>query len=357
MKQFVLLFMLISTIASAQDFVELKTVVFDTDNSSFYVEEVIDNRKVKNLGIHNTLNGEKAILQLQPNAAVAVKTFIEASLKKEFDKKAIYIKINELNIQETRRNTEEVVSRAAVDLSFYEMKRGKLKELYRIKRNEDQIFAAHIFDFAKTIEDVFLSHEQRIRAALEYGMLAFIEHQSISKESDMVHFEASNFDDEDNTLNNWYNIIEYRQILTSTYHNGWAVGYTGFMDSDKSFIIPYEINLEFYDVKEDFAGREGFEYVEATMLRPGIFGYKKIFPGVYGAVGVNLPIGVEVKRRLNTDTDIYKFLIGVGASQGVKIIPWKDYGLVLGVEFFQQIQNSEIYTRDIGLEVSVGFNF
>ena len=195
-----------------------------------------------------------------------------------------YIKINVLNIQETRRNAEEVISRAAVDLSFCEMRRGKLKELYRVQRNEDQIFAASIFGFAKTIEDVYSTHEKRIRAALEYALLAFIEYHDNAKTDATSHFEKSNFDKgDDNRLNNWYNIIEYRQILTSTYHNGWALGYTGFMDSDRKFIIPYEINLEFYDVKEDFARREGFEFVDATILRPGIFGYKKLFPGV-GAI-------------------------------------------------------------------------
>jgi len=352
-----LLLVSFSTIGFAQDFIELKTQAFDTSKASFYIEEVIDNRDDKNLGIHNNLEGEKVTLQLQPNAVNAVQAFMDSSLTASPGKKAIYIKINNLNIQETRRNTEEVISRAAIDLSFCEMKHGKLKEIYRVQHNEDQIFAAHLFEFAKTIEDVFLSHEQRIRAALEYSVLAFIEYQNTAIDDSLAHFEPSNFDDTTNKLNNWYNIIEYRQILTSTYHNGWAVGYTGFMDSNKSFIIPYELNLEFYDVKEDLARSEGFEFVDATVLRPGIFGYKKIFSGVYAAVGLNVPIGVEVKRRLNTEDDIYKFLIGVGASQGIKIIPWKTQGIVLGLEFFQQIQNSEIYTRDTGLEISVGFNF
>lgn len=345
-------------VVHGQDYIQLETVPVDIENSTFFIKEVIDNRNQKHLGHHKNLEGKTVLLQLLPNASQALKTFFDSSLIASPNKKEIYVKINVLNIQETRRNPNEVVSRAAVDLSFHEKKRGKLKQLYRVKRNEDQVFPAHLFSFASTIEDVFNTHEQRIRAALEYCLLAFIEHQNEAIEKEFAHFEISNFEnDDDNELKNWYNIIEYRQIITSTYHNGWALGYTGFLDDTNAFIIPYEINLEFYDVKEDFARREGFEFVDATMLRPGIFGYKKIFPGVYGAVGINVPIGVEVQRRLGSDDDIYKFLIGVGASQGIKIIPWKNYGMVLGVEFFQQIQNSAIYTQDVGLEISVGFNF
>ncbi|MBP2832915.1 hypothetical protein J8281_12030 [Aquimarina sp. U1-2] len=359
MRQVFLLFsLLFSWYLGAQDFIELQTKTFNTHTSSFHIERVIDDRKEKNLGLHNNLNGEKVILQLKPNGVAAVEKFMNLSFKKELGTTSIYIRIHDLNVQETRRNTEEVISRAAVDLSFCEMKNGRLKELYRIQRNEDQIFAANIFGFAKTIKDVYLTHEKRLRAALEYAILAFVEYQNAEQKDDALHFDTSNFDEgKDNELNKWYNIVEYRQIVTSTYHEGWAVGYTGFLDRDKGFIIPFEINIELYDVKEDFARKEGFEFVDATVIRPGIFGYKKIFPGVYGAVGVNIPIGLEVKRRLETDRDIYKFLVGVSSSQGIKIIPWKAYGLVLGVEFFQQFQNSEIYTSDIGLEVSFGINF
>lgn len=358
MKKVVLAFLLLSSVGFSQDRIMLNPVVFDAAEASFYINEVIDVRKQKNLGVHNNLEGEKTTLKIGPEASSAVMRFMSTSLTPNPNKKAIYIKINALNLQKTRRNPEEVISRAAVDLTFCEMRNGQLKDLYRIQRNEDQVFAASMFEFAKTIEDVYTSHEQRIRAALEYAVLAFTEHLNNEGVSRIRHFENSNFDENDNNeLNNWYNIVEYRQILTSNYHKGWALGYTGFMDNNKSFIIPYEINLEFYDVKEDFARREGFEFVDATMLRPGIFGYKKLLPGIYAAAGINVPIGLEVKRRLDTDTDIYSFLIGVGASQGIKVIPWKRNGVVLGIEFFQQIQNSVIFTRDIGLEFSVGFNF
>ena len=358
MKKLLLVFVLTSSFGFSQDFITLNTVPFEAEDSSFYVKEVIDARDIKNLGMHHNLNGERVILKLGPEAPDAIMAFMNRSLIQTPNKKGIYLKINTLNLQNTRRNAEEIVSRATVDLSFCEKKKGHLKELFRVVRNEDQVFAASILGFTKTIEDEFKSHEQRIRAALEYAVLAFMEYQQDSAENYVTHFESSSQGEAvSNSLNRWYNIIEYRQILTSTYHKGWALGYTGFLDNNKSFIIPYELNLEFYDVKEDFARREGFEFVDATMLRPGIFGYKKVFPGVYGAVGINVPLGFEVKRRLDTDDDIYKFLIGIGASQGLKIIPWKKYGMVLGIEFFQQIQNSEIFTRDVGLEFSVGFNF
>ncbi len=356
MKWIFCFFILTSTQILSQDVISLKSKKIDLTNVDFYIKEVIDNREEKNLGIVKNKEGTKAELRLFPNAEEVVDSFIKISIPKLVSNKAIIIKIKDLNIQESRISESEVIARAFVHLVFYEKRRNRLKEIFRIKHKEDQVFEASIFTLSN-VADVFNTHEKRIRAALEYCLFAFMENQKDTEGIYSKHFESLPTENENKTqLDKWYNIITYRHILTSTYHEGWAVGYTGFLDSDKGFIIPYEINFEQYRVKGDFTRERGFEYLDSYMLRPGLYGYKKVIPSVYGALGINIPIGIEAIKEFENN-EYYKFLIGIGASQGIKIIPWKNFGFVFGVEFFQQIQNSEIYTTDIGFELILGINF
>lgn len=339
----------------AQETVVLKTVPFEIASPNFYIAEVIDDRAEKYLTQIKNEEGTKVPMTLYPNLTVALDTFMTATIAKVKSNDPIVVKVKSLKIQESRINETEVMARADIHLVFYEKNGHQLKERYQISHSEDEIFEAPLLLFSKN-EEVSATHEKRIRAAIEYCILAFVANQNEPQEAfHFDHVDAKVFSDR--SLNKWYNIISYRQILTSTYHKGWALGYTGFLDSDKGFIVPYELNFEQYVVKGDFAAEQGFEYVDSYVLRPGLFGYKKIVPGIYGAVGIHLPVGIEAAKMLDNEEEKYRFLIGIGASQGVKIIPWKRNGIVFGIEFFQQIQNSEIYTRDIGLEFSIGVNF
>ncbi len=339
-----------------QNTLKLNTVSFAIENPTFYIERIVDDRFEKHLGIHKDKDGNKTQLRLFPDFEAALTSFVKQSIPIIDSKKAVIIKIKELQIQESRVNEAELIARVSIHLIFYIKKDNHLKEIYQIQHQEDEIFEASIFSFTNA-EQVFDTHEQRIRAAMEYCLLAFAENEKRHNGPIPGHFDnLGSAKKKNKSLNQWYNIISYRQILTSTYHEGWALGYTGFLDNDRSFIVPYELNFEQYRVKEDFAFDEGYGYVDSYVLRPGLFGYKKIVPGVYAAMGINVPIGVEALKVIEGD-ERYKFLVGVGASQGVKIIPWKEFGIVIGVEFFQQIQNSEIYKRDIGLELTFGVNF
>ncbi|WP_350284386.1 hypothetical protein [uncultured Croceitalea sp.] len=341
---------------AAQETVVLKTVPFVVASPNFYIDKIIDDRAEKFLTQIKNEEGDKVPMTLYPNLSEALDTFVTTSIAKAEFKKPIVVKVKTLRIQESRINETEVIARVDIHLVFYEKKGRSLKECYQISHSEDEVFEAPLLLFSKN-EEVSATHEKRIRAAIEYCILAFVANQNEQQEAlgHFDHVDARGISDR--SLNKWYNIISYRQILTSTYHKGWALGYTGFLDSDRDFIVPYELNFEQYVVKDDFAAEQGFEYVDSYVLRPGLFGYKKIVPGIYGAVGINLPVGIEAAKGLNDDDEKYRFLIGIGASQGVKIISWKRNGIVFGIEFFQQIQNSEIYTRDIGLEFSIGVNF
>jgi hypothetical protein len=77
---------------------------------------------------------------------------------------------------------------------------------------------------------------------------------------------------------------------------------------------------------------------------------------LYADVGVSVPIGMEILRDLNNKKS-NNFLIGIGANQGVKIIPWQDFGIVIGAGLFQRFETSKVHNMNVGFELELGINF
>ncbi|MCG8319734.1 MAG: hypothetical protein MI921_09545 [Cytophagales bacterium] len=339
----------------AQENVLLKTVPFEVKDQSIYIEEVIDNRKEKQLGHLKDPDGHKVCLKLHGGASKAVQEFADASFPHLENKRPIYLKINALNVQESKRRMNNGIvgiARAHVALVFFEKNTGEMNELFSIKHNEDQVFA--LIDR----ENLFHTHEQRIRAALEYCMLAFVDHyQKDSKETKPTHFpEEGPAPGFNSKLGKWFNLITVK-AMNSTYHEGWSVGYTGFVDSKKGFILPYEISYEHENVKSNSARDRGYESADLRIIRPRFYYlYKKLIPGIYAALSLSTPLGYEELENIAGD-DSSNFIIGVGASQGIRIIPWENFGIVIGADFLQQFQTSEVYRRDLGFELILGVNF
>ena len=71
---------------------------------------------------------------------------------------------------------------------------------------------------------------------------------------------------------------------------------------------------------------------------------------------MNVPIGYEELEDIGGD-ESFNFIIGVGASQGIRIIPWENFGVMIGADFLQQFQTSKVYRRDLGFELMLGVNF
>jgi hypothetical protein len=102
--------------------------------------------------------------------------------------------------------------------------------------------------------------------------------------------------------------------------------------------------------------KRGYSSVNSYALGFGLNGYAKIAAGIYLDLGLNVPIGLEVLRDLENKKSS-NFLIGLSAHQGVKIIPWKDFGITIGAGLFQRFQTSKIINRNFGFELEVGINF
>ena len=341
--------------ASAQDVMPLRAIKFTPMLSeSIYIASVSDERKKKSLGIHKTLFGDRRELFLQ-DGAMAVKRFYDLSFQKSNSSAVIHIKVLALNVQESLRrmnNGVVRVARAHVSLVFGTIQNGSFQEIFHIKHNEDEVFGRG------DRGGLYSTHEKRVRAALEYCMHAFLgSYSEIKAGIPSTNFRPVKMNEKLETkLGEWFNLATIKG-LRSRFFEGYGVTYTGFVDSKKGFIRPYEMSFEVIWARPGVAEENGFNEVNSFTFRPELyFVYKKLFKGVYASLSGNVPVGYELLERRNGD-NAFNFIIGIGASQGVRFVPWQNKGVVFGADFFQQFETSEVYRFDMGVEVVLGINF
>ncbi|WP_271405974.1 hypothetical protein [Tenacibaculum soleae] len=332
----------------AQKEITLKTTTFNNQNLPIYIHKVIDARENKAVFIQK--NNKQVNVTLAPLLPIAIKNFINTSFPKKRNAKPIFIKIKEFQIKEFQSSINHLTARVYVNLVFLEKHNNQFKQITQVKHYEDKKFElennTHVFD----------THETRIRAALEYCMQTFMyKYITINKlpyKNSLTYHKSDTYIAPEKN-GQWYNILTYKKVF-SKHKKGWNVAYTGFSDSNKDFIIPFVLSYDQFSSK--IKDNKKYKSIDSYTLGTGFDGYLKINPGIYANLGLNIPLGVESIRYANNKKK-NRFLIGLNLKQGIKIIPWKNYGFVVGANVFQQLQNSKTYTTDLGFEVEVGFSF
>lgn len=357
MKEFSsILFVLFSCSSSfSQTTIDLKIVPFEITNQNFYIDNVIDSRQELHLGIIEDNSNKKVKLRFENGTATTIKNFMDAALPKTGDRIPITLKVNRLKIEEAQTSIDKRTARVYVEFYFY-AENGE--ELYKVVHYEDQVFPV------SSLTEIYETHEQRIRAALEYCLWSFIDAQKANTTHSLIKDEipnkasttkkASTFETYE-PLGKWFNMLTFKRV-TDKYNEGWNVAYTGFSDNEKDLIIPFVIGYGQSKSKSDIVQERGYRSVDSYAFGLGFNGFIKISPGFYIDLGLNVPIGMEVLRDLD-DKKSTHFLIGLSANQGVKIIPWKDYGIVIGAGVFQRWQTSKVINRNFGFQLELGINF
>tara|TARA_B100000809_G_scaffold251920_1_gene286001 strand:- start:23717 stop:24772 length:1056 start_codon:yes stop_codon:yes gene_type:complete len=333
----------------SQTTIALKRTSFEIKNQNFYIADVFDARQEIHLGVIEGNSGKKDTLGFLDGTDVTVKKFMDVILPASSDKTPINIRVKNLIIEQVQTSIDQRTARVYVVLYFYTVSG---EELYKVAHYEEQVFSE-----SNGIE-IYETHEKRIRAALEYCLWSFITSQNVHTDiytgtadftPDVVTHEAYS------PLGKWFNMLTYKR-LTDKYNEGWSVAYTGFSDHEKDLIIPFVINYGQSRAKSNIVQERGYRSVDSYALGFGFNGFLKITPGFYVDIGLNVPIGMEVLRDLQ-EKKSNNFLIGLSANQGVKIIPWKDFGIVIGAGVFQRWQTSKVINKNFGFQLEVGINF
>ena len=341
--------LLVSTSGIGQEYITLHTIPVKTNNNHTNIKEVIDDREEKLLGYINRKQGVKTALKLKGGASKAILDFMATSNVLLDNTQPIIIKINALEIQQAQSSISSITARVHLSLTFYKYANKESIKIYHIQHNEDELFNIN------NTKELFNSHEKRIRAALEYCLQAFSANSKKDKNNlEVNHFSKNNLTI-DEKLGVWYNLLTFNKIF-SKHKEGWKISYTGFADNEKDIIIPFQISYDRYSIKASSLKSLGYSSVNSYSLGIGVNGLFKLSNGLYANIGLSSPIGIEVLRDLkNHKTN--QFLIGLKSKQGIKFIPWKEYGFVFGLGIFQQIQSSKVYKKDFGIELEMGFNF
>jgi hypothetical protein len=357
MKEFISILLVFFSCSSSfsQTTIDLKIVPFELTNQDFYIDNVIDNRQELHLGVIENNYNKKVKLRFESGTAATIKNFMDAALPKTDDRVPITLRVNHLKIEEAQTSIDSRTARVYIELQFY-AENGK--ELYKVVHYEDQVFPV------SNLSEIYATHEQRIRSALEYCLRSFINAQKENTTHNLTKDEIpdnASFTKKTSTfesyvpLGEWFDMLTFKRTI-DRYNEGWNVSYTGFSDNDKDFIIPFVLGYGQSRAKSDLVKERGYSSVDSYAFGFGFNGYIKIVPGLYVDIGLNVPIGMEVLRDLE-DKRSTNFLIGLRANQGVKIIPWKDFGLVIGAGLYQQWQTSKLINRNFGFTLEVGINF
>jgi hypothetical protein len=343
------------TICFSQTTIDLKIVPFEIENPSFYIEKVVDNRQENHLGIIANNFNKKVQLRFENDAATTIKRFLDSALPETSDRLAITLVLKNLKVEEAQTSIDKRTARVYVELYFYAENR---EELYKVVRYEDQVFPE------SDITEIYKTHEQRIRAALEYCLRSFINFQKTSSTHDLakvdmvdttaLYPEKAAFENYV-PLGKWFDMLTIKR-MTDTYNDTWNISYTGFSDQETGFIIPFVIGYSQTRAKSDIIQERGYSSVDSYALGFGFNGFIKITSGLYVDLGINVPIGMELLRNLENKKSS-NFLIGLSTHQGIKIIPWQDSGIVFGAGVFQRWQTSKVINRNFGFALELGINF
>lgn len=179
--------------------------------------------------------------------------------------------------------------------------------------------------------------------------------------SGMAQEKESEKDDQD--IFNWdleydsneVNIISFRKSF-SPYRENWEVKYSWFKDVDDDFIIPLGLSYGYNKVNESVLEKSGYMAADVFAFGFGADGYIKLDPRFYLGVGAVVSPGIETTKSLGGHKSDH-FYIGADFNQGLRFMPWRAFGIVLGVNFYQKLQNSKVYTSEVGWSFEVGINF
>jgi hypothetical protein len=350
-----LVLLLCCNLCFSQTTIDLKIIPFEIKNQNFYIDKIFDDRQEIYLGLVENSSGKKVQLHFQSSIEATIKQFMEATLPQASNRTPINLRINDLKIEQAQTSIDKRTARVYIELSFYS-ENGE--ELHKVIHYEDQVFPV------SDLTEIYETHEKRVRAALEYCLWSFINNQKVNTTNHLIidgMLDNPGFSSDASTfqhyvpLGKWYNMLTYKR-MTDRYNEGWSIAYTGFSDHEKDLIIPFTLAYGQSRAKLDLVQERGYSSVNTFALGFGFNGYIKIIPGLYVDLGLNIPVGMEVLRDL-ADKKSSNFLIGISANQGMKIIPWKDFGIVIGAGLFQRWQTSKTENRNFGFELELGLNF
>lgn len=323
MNKTILLLFLTTQVFSQKVSLFLKNDNFDIENRSFYINEIRDERKIKELGVL-TINNLKVNAVCIPDVRFEIRSYLKKLLTKTTTQVPVNLVIREFSFREMSNSSTEV----ALVLDFFLLDTSQNKEI--LAKSINQKKNIEVVGKIDNIERIFKEIIQSAIAELQGVQWSFYQKQTSPlsyKKTDpytdvpLILFEMGSFN---------------RGLIAKVTHSR-NLRINDESGIGRSFTYGFQFPIEFEN-KED--------WTEISTLVGGDF-YKRVKNNWYGNLALHMPLGI-VKTEQKTS-----FFIGLTSHQRLMMI--KHYGAKFSLGLYQTLSTHPIYPFGLGFTLGIGW--
>jgi hypothetical protein len=349
------LFLFFVTGLYAQDSViELRKEAFSLPNRSFYIDKVIDGRKIKgNIGVIKMgVWGKKIKYHLKGGLAPEVFDFLSYSFPKDTLRIPVILNVTYLNISKIKTYNAKV-GRAELKVEFYRNINNNSVKLYDTKAVIDEQ------EFG-----VSNDNEGRIKKALiacltsfnsSNWQTSFTSIAPVSKPEEKKQLVKQN---EQNPASN--EVLKAKRMLIAsgaigTNARSLVLTYCDFKEKgNRKWFVPFVFSIEGIKINSSYLKKYNYHDVHLYYIEPGLGILGRFSDNFTLNLAFQFPLGIEMLTdydNLNTN----KMLAGIRFSQGLNYV--FNSGIILGAGIYEKYLTSMVFKQDIGFQIQIGLKF
>lgn len=385
-----LLLLFTGKIGSAQDInIELRSQPVQFVNPKIYVDNVVDSRDFKEW-IGSTKMGRSKKwqhLNLTDGVAAAVKRHTDYILPPSPGKRAVTMHITVLSAKEQPSNGYESATVTVVTSFWVRSGSGNMVEIFGTSSTQTQSGkdATTIYERlirlaledcleqlnAKDIDKLaagasaigVLKKEERIAKTLPDSVSLNQLMDIGSKRTEKVTHPRSNslplpMKKQEEPHETYYRVDEMStlSVLIGNNASGWTgTYYFNRIYSNNLISIPLTFAVEYMD---NLTSNQSKQYLNTSIYYTKI-GAELFYPlnrYFWLNAGLQVPLGSE-KLSESYDSSVENLIIGISATQSIRVMSTQYDGLTLAVGLFEQLTTSKVQPFNAGVRVEVGLKF
>jgi len=385
-----LLLLFTGKIGSAQDInIELRSQPVQFVNPKIYVDNVVDSRDFKEW-IGSTKMGRSKKwqhLNLTDGVAAAVKRHTDYILPPSPGKRAVTMHITVLSAKEQPSNGYESATVTVVTSFWVRSGSGSMVEIFGTSSTQTQSGkdATTIYERlirlaledcleqlnAKDIDKLaagasaigVLKKEERIAKTLPDSVSLNQLMDIGSKRTEKVTHPRSNslplpMKKQEEPRETYYRVDEMStlSVLIGNNASGWTgTYYFNRIYSNNLISIPLTFAVEYMD---NLTSNQSKQYLNTSIYYTKI-GAELFYPlnrYFWLNAGLQVPLGSE-KLSESYDSSVENLIIGISATQSIRVMSTQYDGLTVAVGLFEQLTTSKVQPFNAGVRVEVGLKF
>lgn len=155
-----------------------------------------------------------------------------------------------------------------------------------------------------------------------------------------------------------YAIRSIMSVVGQRSFNSHSLGlnYMVYQDFGKRWLFPVMLSVSRMVIAPALLESTPYTEIDLRLFQPGLSAMYQLMPGLMFYNHLQLPMGRESLRNDLSGFERSRFLIGLIHSHGLLYSPWKQ-GFTAGIGVVQRYYDSDVYRRDTGLRITLGYLF